>query len=986
MLDILGLITAHSINSPDKIALVDNNGASRITYAQIDYLSGKVYAYLKKLGIGKEDFVAICLPRSAQPVIAMVGIWKAGAAYVMLEENYAPERTALIIENCHCKLTIDSERWNEIQSMEYLPGYESVEPHQAALAVYTSGSTGTPKGVLHEFGNIDRIHASANYNGVRYVEENDAYALLSPLSFIAGCGTAMMCLINGAAMHILPYDTIKNPILLEAYILEKKITKISLSPTLFQALRSISPYLQMVILGGEPISDLYTDKVQLMSAYSMSECGAMIATFEIDRPYHKTPIGKPQCDMKLWLLDEDGNEVPDGESGELCVDNPYVRGYIGLPELNASAFGENGIYHTGDIARKLPDGNYILLGRSNEMIKISGNRVEPAEVEAAVKKALDIDWCAVKGFTKENSTFICAYYVADITPDDEATRQKMLELVPYYMVPSHFIKLDHIPQNANGKVDKKALQPPSFDDFRAPYAAPTNALEEKLCKAFEIVLEMEHIGIHDDFYKLGGDSLDSIMLVAECNIKRLSINDVFRGRTPKGIAELFLSQNRHHEPLPEEDSEVERERKMRLPHSLTPEQIYMVDYQFYTPKSTMYNLGGMFRLGEGIDAQKLADAMNTAVAAHPALNTVFSFTSDGDIIQRYIPEVSEPIAVENVTEAELDVIKQTLIRPFKIMHSCLFRGSVFKTELACYMFLDVHHTICDGTSYHILLRDIEAAYNGRIFAQKDCYYELLRARERMTEDPFYPESKAYYEKNYSREGYASIPTPDIHRNVHTMGALEAELHLSAKAVEQVCACTKISRNGFFITAGLLAMAAYNNTGKVRGSWIYNGRDTVEEMNTMGLLIRFLPVAVDLKPDDSVLQLLSNIHTQIIDGLKHSCYPYTVLEDSCVLDDSMCLLYQEKLKSAEDLHDMPMEHIPVPYNNPAFQNTLDIEIMDTENGFSVLMEYAESTYSATAMENFMNLFRKVAGALTAAAEHSELTVADILSPEYRFDEK
>lgn len=980
MRDLMGLITSHAINTPKKIALVDNGGATRITYEQVDYLSGKVYAYLKKLGIGKEDFVAICLPRSSQPVIAMLGIWKAGAAYVMLEENYAPERTAYIIENCNCKLTINSELWQEIQSMDYLPGYEPLEPHQAALAVYTSGSTGNPKGVLHEFGNIDRIDASANYKGLRYVAEDDSYALLAPLTFVAGCGTAMMCMISGATLHILPYATIKNPVALEAYILEKQITKISLSPTLFRAFRSISPYLKMVILGGEPISNLYTDKVQLMSAYSMSECGAMIATFEIDQPYHKTPIGKPQCDMKVWLLDEDGNEVPDGESGELCVDTPYVRGYIGLPEQNAAAFGEKGVYHTGDIAKKLPDGNYILLGRCNEMIKISGNRVEPAEVETAVKKALGIDWCVAKGFTVGKSTFICAYYIADIEVDDDKTRKKMLELVPYYMVPSYFIKLDHIPQNANGKVDKKSLQPPAFDSFREPYVAPTNEFEEKLCKAFEKVLEMDRIGIHDDFYKLGGDSLGSMMVVSECGIEGLTANDMFRGRTPERIAELFRVQNRHRKPLLEGDSETERERKMRLPHALTPEQTYMVDYQLYTPKSTMYNLGGMFRLGEGIDAQKLADAMNTAVAAHPALNTVFFFNPDGDIIQRYVPELTEQIEVEQVSEKQLEVIKRSLIKPFKIIRSCLFRGRVFQTEAACYMFLDIHHTICDGTSYNVILRDIDAAYGGGVFEQKDCYYELLRARERMGEDPFYLESKEYYEKLCAGEGYDTIPTPDVHSEARTMGELEAELDVSAKAIDQLGKTTKISRNGFFIAVGLLAMAAYNGTSKVKGSWIYNGRDTMEEMNAMGLLIRFLPVAAELKPESRVTDLLSDIRSQIMGGLEHCCYPYAVMGSSCVLDDSMCILYQESLKSAGSLCGVTMDYVPVPQNNPAFQNTLDIEIMDAEDGFEVLMEYAESAYTAQAMEQFMAVFQKVARKLAAAAEKPDMTVADVLNLE------
>lgn len=980
MLDMIGLMMAHVKDTPKRIALVDNGGASRITYEQMDYLSGKVYAYLKSKGIGKEDFVAICLPRSSQPIIALIGIWKAGAAFVMLEENYAPERTAYIIENCGCKMTIDSELWQEIQNMEYLPGYEQVEAHQAAMAVYTSGSTGNPKGVLHEFGNIERIYASANYNGQRFVEAGDVHALMAPLTFVAGVGTSFMSMVSGATLHVLPYAIIKNPVLLEAYILEKQITNIEMSPTLFRALRSISPYLKRILLGGEPVSELYTDKVELFSVYSMSECGAMIAAFRLDQAYHKTPIGKPQCDMKLWILDEEGNEVPDGQSGELCVDNPYVRGYIGLPEQNAAAFGEKGVYHTGDIAKKLPDGNYMLLGRCNEMIKISGNRVEPAEVETAVKKVLGIDWCVAKGFTVGKSTFICAYYVADIEVDDNKTRKKLLELVPYYMVPSYFIKLDHIPQNANGKVDKKSLQPPVFESFREPYAAPTNELEEKLCKAFEQVLELEHIGIHDDFYKLGGDSLASMMVVSECGIEGLTANDMFRGRTPERIAELYRVQNRHRKPLLEGDSETERERKMRLPHKLTTEQTYMVDYQLYSPKSTMWNLGGLFRLSGNIDAQRLADAANAVIAAHPALSTIFFWNPEGDIVQRYVPELIDPVEVEEVSEKQLEVIGRSLIRPFKIIRSCLFRCRVFRTEKACYLFLDIHHTICDGTSYNVLLRDIDAAYGGHVFEKKDCYYELLRAREQMMEDPFYLESKEYFEKRYSDKDYDTVPTPDVHRDVHTMGELDGALEVSAEAIDHLGKLTKISRNGFFVAVGLLAMAAFNGKSKMKGSWTYNGRDTVEEMNAVGLLIRFLSVGVDLKPETRAIDLLSDVRDQIIGGLEHSCYPYDVMGSSCVLDDTMCVLYQENLKSAACLCGVPMEHVEIPQNNPAFQNTLDIEVMDAGEGFWVELNYAENAYSEAAMERYLSLFRKVAQKLSRAADDSALTVADVLNLE------
>lgn len=167
--------------------------------------------------------------------------------------------------------------------------------------------------------------------------------------------------------------------------------------------------------------------------------------------------------------------------------------------------------------------------------------------------------------------------------------------------------------------------------------------------------------------------------------------------------------------------------------------------------------------------------------------------------------------MENVTEAEQEEIKKTLVSPLKIIGAYLYHCRVFKTEKSCYLFLDIHHTISDGTSYNVILGDIDAAYNGKTFPQKDCYYEILRERERMTSEPFYMESKEYFEKNYSGEGYDMIPKPDIDSDAHTRNVIVARLDVPADKVEKFVKATKLSNNGFFIAAALLAMAEFNRT-------------------------------------------------------------------------------------------------------------------------------------------------------------------------------
>ena len=386
--------------NPKETILFDETVTKGITYEDLHELSGKVYAWLKYQGIGREDFILINLARGVLPVVAIIGILKAGAAFALVEENYAPERIEYIRKDCGCKSEINRNAWEEILKCEPLDGHEQTDAHDAAYAIYTSGTTGNPKGVLHEYGNIEECIRSVNYEGNPIISEKDRGALLAPMNFVA---TIMMlfCVLycGGCKLFIASYATIKNPLLLKKMFLEKRISCTFLTPSYVRILGGqTGPFLKKLIVGSEPANNIYLDKVEIYNMYAMSESGFVVSVFKIDKPYSTCPIGKPQFDLDYMLLDEDGNPVSDNEIGEICFRNEYVRGYMKLPEETGKAF-VNGIYHSGDLAKKLPDGNLVLLGRSNDMIKINGNRIEPAEIEAAVKNALGIDWVAAKGFT-----------------------------------------------------------------------------------------------------------------------------------------------------------------------------------------------------------------------------------------------------------------------------------------------------------------------------------------------------------------------------------------------------------------------------------------------------------------------------------------------------------------------------------------------------------------------------------------------------------
>ena len=975
MANILEMLEQYVREEPGTAILFDESHGKGITYAQLDDMTGRVRSFLEQNGIGKEDFVLINLPRGVLPVIAMVGVWKAGAAWALVEDTYAPERIDYIRKDCGCKFELNSANWDEVMAAEYKPGFVKSDDHDAAYAIYTSGTTGNPKGVLHEFGNLGRAIDSIRVDGENPFNGKDRLALLAPMNFVASVIVILKALsIKGGKTFVVSYATIKNPMALKMFFVEKRITITFLTPSYVRMLgNQTGPFLRMLFVGSEPANNIYNKNLELINIYAASESGFAVGVFRIDESYETCPIGKPEVETKIYLYGEDGNEVGDGEIGELCFVNPYVRGYMNLPEETAKAF-KDGIYHTGDLARKNPDGNYVLLGRSGDMIKINGNRIEPAEIEAAVKQVLGIDWAAARGFEDHGKSYLCAYYTADVQVDSERMRTELSKRLPYYMIPAYYIKIDSVPLKANGKMDRKALPKPDASSFKTDYVAPENEIQEKICHAMETVLKADRIGIHDDFYEMGGDSLGSIQVIVESGLPGLNASEIFRGRTPEKIAELYEKSHANDDG---ESPDSKNARALKTAHPLTAEQMYMVDYQLYTPKSTMYNLYSVMKLDKELfDVEKMAKALHTVIKNHPALATTFEFNADGEIVQKYTPEVIQEIMVEKTTEFEFDSIKDTLVQPFKIIGGKMYRCRVFETEKNGYVFFDVHHTLFDGTSLKVFMGNVGKTYMGML-PDPDYYYLMLQNREDAIGTPFYEESKKYFEDRYDGIEWSSYPTPDHQSRENEMGELFAPLNIEQPMLSAVERSYRISRNEFFITVAALAVAAYNRKNDIKLSWIYNGREDVQSMNSVGLLFRDLPVAVRLRSDMTLRDLFADVHEQVQKAIEHSCYPYVDTHNQVASQESAYLLYQQDIRDMSGMDGMSIETVDVRQNQAASQTILDMEILDGAEGLILMIDYAASRYENQSIERFKDIFAHLALAMATHNSQADVTVGELL---------
>lgn len=968
MSQILERLRQYTQRDPDAVILRDEAHVKGISYAQMEDMSGRIYSWLKAQGIGREDFVLINLPRGVLPVIAMIGIWKAGAAWTMVEDTYAPERIAYIRKETGCKAELTAANWASAMKAAPLEGFEPADDHDAAYAIYKSGTTGNPKGILHERGNLERAIQSITDNGVCPFREGDQLAMMSPLNFVASVIVILAALnVFRETNHILSYATAKNTLGLAKYFLSNKIGITFLTPSYVRLLGGRkTPFLKMLFVGSEPANNVYVEGLDIINIYASSETGYAVGYFHIDKSYDICPIGHPQVPTRIMILDEEGNEVPEGEIGELCCEDPYVRGYINLPEENAKAF-KDGMFHTGDLARLDADGNYVIMGRNTDMIKINGNRIEPAEVEAAIKQALGIDWAAVKGFEEGGRSYLCAYYTANVKVDSDRMRQELSRSLPSYMIPAHYIKLDSVPLKPNGKMDRKALPAPQIKLSQGEYAAPTNEVEEKLCGGMAAVLGLGQVGIHDDFYEMGGDSLCSIRLVSECGLPGLSVSEVFRGRTPEKIAKLYAEMlARDGGVSPDERNEDAMTRE----HPLTAEQMYMYNYQMYTPGSTMYNLFSVMKMDKTVaDPEKVAEAMGKAIRNHPALLTVFAYDPDGRLIQRYTPEIYEEIRVEKTTEFEFEFLKDMLVYPFKMVGGRLYRCRVFETEENCYVFFDVHHSLFDGTSLKVFMGNIGKAFMG-LEPDRDYYYLTLQRRQDDVNTPFYEESKRYFETLFEGETWSSYPKIDHKSRENEMGEMLMPLMIDSDKLSAVEKEYGVSRNEFFITVLALSIALYNRTPNVKLSWIYNGREDAQAMSTVGLLFRDLPIGLRLREMKTLRQIFAEVHEQVQKGIEHSCYPYVDLNNRVGEQESAYLLYQQDIRDMNGLEGIDVEYVDVRQNQAASQTILDMEILDGKEGLILMMDYAASRYRESSMRIFKDIFWAMAHLLAHSARLSD----------------
>ncbi len=733
------LVAESARRRPDAPAVEDTHTA--LSYRQLDERANQLAHHLRSLGAGPGTLAGLCLERGVETVVGLLGIMKTGAAYLPLDPGYPADRLAFMLQDSGASLVVtrselagrlpdtgavvvDPAAVAGLRDLPTTAPTPGPRPDDLAYVIYTSGSTGTPKGVLVPHRGIGNL-AAAEIERLEVTEESRIVQFASS-SFDGAVMEILMALPAGATLVLPPHGPLVGEAL-QDFLSARRISHALLAPS---AVATLTPDglegLRTLVVGGEASTgDLvarWSPGRRMINAYGPTE-STVVATMSAPLTGGAVPpIGTPLPNTRVRLLDAALQPVPAGVPGELYIAGPHLaRGYHGRPGLTAERFtadpygapGER-MYRSGDVARWRADGSLEYLGRADNQVKVRGFRIELGEIETALGRHPDVRDAVVAvhrdGTGRQR---LVGHLVTDRELTTGELRSHLAGSLPDYMVPGLYMRLERLPLTPSGKVDRRALPEPDFRAERggADHTPPRNRAEEVLAEVWAEVLGIERVGVHDNFFDLGGDSILSIQVVSRARQAGILLTSRL----------LFLHQSVA--ALAEVAGTVEEAATGDGPAEVTGEALLTPVQDWFFAEHTVdpdhYGMSAQVELAPGTDTALLERALAAVAARHDALRMRYTRQDDGRWVQEYGTAPAQPLAVRDLSglaaeqrEAALHEAASAAQRSLDLAGGGLFKGVFFRlgpSQLPR-LFLAVHHLVMDGVSWRIVLEDLATAY------------------------------------------------------------------------------------------------------------------------------------------------------------------------------------------------------------------------------------------------------------------------------------
>ncbi|MCB2354688.1 non-ribosomal peptide synthetase [Clostridium estertheticum] len=985
-----------------------------ISYKELDERSNQVARILRKSGINVGSVVGFMIERSLDMVIGILGIVKAGGAYLPLDSEYPSERIKYMLEDSKVDVVLtqqgledkikDSIKIVRIDKEElYLEDNSKIEcvnmPSDLAYIIYTSGSTGTPKGVMIEHRNVLNF-INWRLKSYEYSPKDITLQLIS-MSF-DGFGTNFYSsLLSGGRLIIPDNDNCKDFNYIKKIIKHAKVTNMSIVPSMYRAMLENAvaedvKSLRFVVLAGEKSdADLIKHSRKLNSAIMLiNEYGPTESSITVT--YNKelnedniSVIGKPVANIKLYILNKNNDIMPVGTAGELCISGQgLARGYINNSKLTMEKFIDNPyepsqkMYRTGDIARWLEDGKIELIGRMDYQVKVRGYRIELGEIEnkivshQKVKEAVVI--CSEDG---DAGMYISAYVVGDEELKVQELKEYLSEKLPDYMIPAQIIQLKEMPLTSNGKIDRKRLpEAGSIKETEVEYIAPQSPVEEKLVRIWKSILGVEKVGLEDNFFKLGGHSLKVTMMVSRIN-KEFNIEipwrEVFNTPTIKYLSDYIENskQEMYASIKPAKDKEY-------YPLSSSQKRLYILNK--IISEDITYNIPGATIIEGNLDKVRLENTFKQLIKRHEAFRTSFQMI-DGEQLQKIHKDVHFSIENMEIEEWQIDSVVNGFIRPFDLGIAPLIRVGLAKiNKYKHVMVFDMHHIVADAISVDIFVRDFVALYNNQELPELRIQYkDFSEWQNELFTSGEIKKQEEYWLKRFEGEiPVLNMPT-DYKRQI--VQSFEGE-RLNFSIDDETTQALKKLAGNMGCTLYMVLLAIYNvllskYTGQediIIGSPII-GRPHAELESIMGVFLNTLAMRNYPKNGMTFNDFLKTVKENSLGAFENQDYQFEELINRMgmvrdmartPLFDTMFTLQNAEIRKVEIDN---LKFIPYKINNNISKFDFTLFAAEEYGNMEFCFEYCTKLFKKQTMETMAEHFKNV---LISVLTNPDIKLEDI----------
>lgn len=995
---IVELFEEQVAKSPNEIALIYED--QKLTYCELNERSNQMAHYLMNKGVCLESLVVICMGRSIDAMIAIIGIIKTGAAFIPVDPSYPKDRINGIIEDSGTKyvivnqnsesfisskneidcIVIDSEEKENIFRNKCSNLQTSLHPQNLIYLIYTSGSTGKPKGAMIEHqALVDHIFGMFLHGNFLNCK---SFLLTSSLAADGGHSIIFGCLLSGGTLHVLSEDSLLDNLKFKRYLDKHEIDCIKTVPSLWLSFAQDKLFLlpeKMLILGGEIFSLKILNHLKelkfkgiIFNNYGPTETtiGKLMHSVDINKHYENIPIGKPFSNTVLYVVNKNNQLCPEGIPGELWIGGDGVaRGYLNRQELTQDKFikdpfvnsGKN-LYKTGDYVKWLPDGNLEFLGRIDFQIKIRGHRIELGEIETTLQQCESVDQCVILSDKDANGdTYLIAYIVPNGEFKKDHIREYLKSQLPDHMIPALLIEISKMPLTKNGKADAKALKSMGLPDLSDTIKAqPVNDLQEQILSIWNRLLKIDSIGIFDNFFELGGHSLLATRVVSAIRKdlnKEITIKDIFLHPT---ISELSVIIEKSHKQssLPQL---IKNNLSENIPLSFSQERLWFIDKM---QGSINYHIPVILKIEGKLNITALEKSFKELINRHKILKTIYK-EIDGTVYQKikqtdsWVLEYSEKTDADSTIEKIIDIETYKL---FDLSKDFMIRARIIKdSKNGHILIIVIHHIASDGWSMPIFTKELIELYTAitdkrqpNLPEIKIQYKDFAIWQRENVKGEVLDEQLSYWEDKLEGVEQVNLPLDFLRPSIQSTKGSSIHLTINKEISEALNTISKQEGVSLFITLlSIFKILLYKYSGQTDiciGTSIAN-RTEINTESLIGFFVNTIALRDDLGGNPTFKELLHRVKQTAFDAYDYQNVPFEMIVSKIVKERDMSKsplfqimfeLHNNEMIEEIDIRDVKFSHYPINHNTSKFD--LSLNIVESEKGLDISIEYCTDLFT------------------------------------------